>query len=449
VTKDKRHDGPQFWSGRRPRIFLVTGILVFVGLFQLIYVTWLYPTFGYYGFDNADPSKKSLLIVWILSIIPVFWMPIRLTRPSQLIYWVLYLVVYVPSMFVPLYAGLESDSDVLRVMFTLFVGLIILGSSYLCPLLRIRYAGLPRPIFKAVFGSFALGLIAWVLIVFRGHLQFVSFWDVYDLRSAANDVMEGSLVNYAVMWLTGVVGPVCMAAGLCSRRPAVLLTGILIELLVYSATGAKAALFSTIIVLVFYVLLRSKEDLFGVKFTWCCGLLLLALFLARSVDNDLVTWALAIVLMRTFGNSGLMTTWYSDFFQRNPMTHYSHVTGVNWVIPYPYQNPLGIEVGSYYSGDPTLDANAHFWATDGLAAWGLSGIVLVSLLCACVFLLLDSVSHKHDIRLTSLLVSFAAVNLGNVSVFTTLLSGGLGLLMLTLVALPQGMSRPRQAMAYV
>jgi hypothetical protein len=432
----KRCAAWRLWSARKLRIFLVAGVLVFVGLFQLIYVTWLYPVFGYYGFDNSDPSWMSLAIAWLLSALPSLWMPIRLTRPSQLIYWVLYLVVYVPSMFVPLYAGLESTSDVLRVMFALFIGLAILGSSYLCPLVPIRYPGLPRPIFKAAFASFAVALVAWMVVVFRGHLQFVSFWDVYDLRFAANDVMEGSLVNYAVMWLTAVVAPVCMALGLYSRRPIVLLTGVFTEVLVYSATAAKAALFAICVVLIFYVLLRSKEHLFGVKFTWCCALLLFALFLARSLDNAPVTWALSIVLMRTFGNSGLMTTWYSDFFERNPITHYSHVTGVNWVIPYPYKNPLGIEVGSFYSGDPTLDANAHFWATDGLAAWGFSGIALVSVLCALLFLVVDSAARRHDVRLAALLVSFAAVNLSNVSLFTSFLSGGLGLLIVAMVMMP-------------
>src|SRR5690348_2061623 len=89
----KRRAAWRLWSARKLRIFLVAGVLVFVGLFQLIYVTWLYPVFGYYGFDNSDPSWMSLAIAWLLSALPGLWMPIRLTRPSQLIYWVLYLVV--------------------------------------------------------------------------------------------------------------------------------------------------------------------------------------------------------------------------------------------------------------------------------------------------------------------------------------------------------------------
>ena len=113
------------------------------------------------------------------------------------------------------------------------------------------------------------------------------------------------------------------------------------------------------------------------------------------------------------------------------------LTGVNWFVPYPYVNPLGVEVGSFYSGDPTLDDNAHFWATDGLAASGLWGVILISVVCALVFWLLDSTAKGHDLRFATLIVIFEALNLGNISIFTTLLSGGLGLLMILLYFAPR------------
>lgn len=437
MSTAQRQEEHGWLAGRRARVCLVAGVIAFVGLFQLVYLIWLYPVFGYYGFNNIDPTWRYLLIAWIFSIFPALWMPIKLTRPSQLIYWVLYLTVFIPSMFVPLYNGLEGTSETLMLMATLFLGLAIVGLTYLCPVIPFQSRGLSRSGFWKMFRVLALGLVLWVMATFRGHLHIVSFWDVYDLRFAADDLMEGSLVHYAVMWLSAVIGPFFLALGLHQKRPFIFLAGVSTEMLVYSATAAKSALLSIPIVLLFYFVLRCRQTLFGIKFTGGCVLLFVSLFLVRSLDNGLVTWALSLVLMRTFGNSGLMTSWYSDFFQRNPVTHYSHVTGVNWIWPYAYANPLGIEVGSYYSGDPTLDANAHFWATDGLAAWGLPGILLVSALCALVFQFLDSAAQKHDVRFTAILVSFAAINLANVSLFTTLLSGGLGMLMAVLIAMPR------------
>lgn len=190
---------------------------------------------------------------------------------------------------------------------------------------------------------------------------------------------------------------------------------------------------------VFAFILRDKGASFGLKISWTCALLTLVLYMGRSLggDDSLFFVLLSLVFMRTFGSSGLTTAWYHDFFLRNPLTYYSHIKGISWFVLYPYNNPLGIEVGSFYSGNPTLDDNAHFWATDGLAAWGLSGVLLVSIVCAFVFWLFDSTARGHDLRFATLLVTFEALNLGNTSIFTTLLSGGLGLMMIFLYFAPQ------------
>jgi hypothetical protein len=421
------------------RAWLVLGIVTFVGSFQQVYLKWLFPVFGYYGFENSNPKIGYLLLAWVLSVGPALWMPIRLTRPSQLIYWVLYLTVFIPSMFVPLYVGLRDATEVASLMVTLFTGFAITGVSYGLPLLRFHPPAISPRAYTRVFFCIAVGLVLWVLVVFRGNFKIVSFADIYDLRSASDDLMEGSSVHYAVMWLSAVIGPFLLAGGMVYKRISMFLAGVLVQVLVYSAMGAKSVIVSVVVVPVLAFILRDRAASFGLKLSWSCALFTLALYLGRSLggSDSLFFWLLSLVFMRTFGISGLNTAWYQDFFLRNPLTYYSHIKGVSWFVVYPYVNPLGIEVGSFYSGDPTLDANAHFWATDGLAAWGLWGILLVSVVCALVFWVLDSTAKGHDLRFTALVVTFEALNLANVSLFTSLLSGGLGLLMIFLYFAPR------------
>ncbi|HUK22937.1 MAG TPA: hypothetical protein VLV49_00055 [Terriglobales bacterium] len=433
------HTSASRTQDRSRRAWLLLGVAAFAGGFQIAYVGWLNPVFGYFGFGNNDPSWRYLLLAWTLSVLPGLWMPIHLTRPSQLIYWVIFLSVYVPSMFVPLYASLDGPAAVVKMLLTLFVGLFILGLAHRLPPRQLHPPRLSPGAFRAGFGWAAAALVLWVVVVFHGRLQIVSFAEVYDVRFAAEDVMEGSLVNYALMWLTAVIGPCLLVWGLFRRRPLLFAAGGLIQLLVYGAVGAKAALASLVVIPFFYLLLRKNTAAFGLKLVWGTALAFFLLYLGRSwgdASENLFYWALSLVFMRTFGMPGLLTEWYREFFQRNPLTYYSHLKVVNSFLHYPYANPLGIEVGWFFSGEPTLDANAHFWATDGLAALGLPGVVLVSVLCALLFWALDSAAAKHDVRFSALLVSFAAINLANVSMFTTLLSGGLGLLMLVLYCQP-------------
>src|SRR5438445_5093278 len=84
-------------SSRRQRILLICGIAAYIACFQWMYVNYLYPTWESFGFDYNPPTTKYMVLAWILSLLPSLWMPIKLTRPSQLAYWVLYLVTIIPS----------------------------------------------------------------------------------------------------------------------------------------------------------------------------------------------------------------------------------------------------------------------------------------------------------------------------------------------------------------
>ena len=424
----------------RQRVLLVGGILVYIACFQWMYVHWLYPTFGYSGFDYNPPRVAYLALAWILSVLPSLWMPMAIARPSQLAYWVLYLVAIIPSAFVPFYAGLDNPSEIAIVVVVLVVGFAITGLSYSFPLLKLPTAILRRAHFWQGFALLAGALAVAVIVAFRGQLQISSFADVYDVRSAADDVMEGNRLNYALMWLSGAIDPFMMGWGLYHKRPLLFLAGAMGQLLVYSSLGTKGSVISILFVLAIYLLVRGTRFPVALKLMGGVVGLLAALLMASvfvSDEQESLLWiALSVIFMRTFAINGLMTAWYYNFFQINPQTHLSHLNGVNLFIPYRYANPVGIEVGSYYSGFATTDANGHFWATDGLASFGLPGILLVSVFCALVFWILDSAARRHDPKLAALVISYAAYNLANIGIFTTFLSGGLGLLILLLYFMP-------------
>jgi hypothetical protein len=434
------------------RFILLLAITGYVACFQWMYVNWLYPEFGYFGFDYNPPGTGFALLAWTLSLLPALWMPINLKRPSQVAYWILYIMVFIPSMFVPLYAGLSSAADVGVLMVTLFVGLAIVGSGYLFPVHHFKFTGVSVKVFWRAFGLLAAALVVWMMVVFRSQLHIVSFEDVYDLRFAASDLAEGSQVNYGYMLLTGAIDPFLMAYGLFYRRWSLFVVGALGQLLVYSAIGTKGSILSILFIPGFYLLLNMRRYPFAVKLTFCCLALISGMCLSCvMVDNDpgpIHSLVLFVLMMRTLSMGGLVSAQYFDFFQHNPFTYYSHIKGVSWIVSYPYKYGIGQEIGLAYAGTTDLNATAHFWATDGIGGLGLPGVLLMSVLCMLVFWVLDSSSRRHEPHLAALVITYAAYNVANISIFTSLLSGGLALLIVLFYVMPtQGSETSRASMS--
>ena len=426
----------------KERVLLVSAVSAYVALFQWMYQYYLYPSWDYFGFHFEPPPWPYLVLAWALSVTPTLWMPVKLTRPSQLAYWVLYITVFIPSMFVPLYAGLDAPGEISLLMVTLYAGFAIMGACYQAPLLRLRPARISRRVFWKGFGLIAGALVLWMIAVFRGRMQFLSFNNIYDLRDIQNDISEGTLVNYAFMLLTGALNPFLMGCGLFYRRRWLFLAGVLGQLLVYSVGGTKGSVLSIAFISGFYILFRIGSSPFALKLAFgtlalAGGLCVTYVFAGYDPVPLQMHWiALFVVLVRTLSMNGLMTAWYYNFFQNNPHTFYSHIKGVNWFVHFPYERTAALEIGSVYMGGNDADPTAHFWAIDGIGALGLLGVLLISAFCGLVFWLLDSAAQKHDPRFAALVTSYAAYNIANISIFTSLYSGGLAILILALYLMP-------------
>jgi O-antigen polymerase len=425
---------PNSWS-HRP--LLVLGVSVFVGLYVWAYVHFVSQEYSSYGFDYQPVPDFYLALAWILAILPSFWMPIKLRRPSQLAYWVLYLTVVIPSMFVPLFAGLNKPAEIVPLMLAMCAGTGVLGAGYLFPLHRFHAAKISPNAFWAGFVILAVLTTLAIVVFFWGKMHLVAFDEIYDLRDNAQD--RGGFLNYALMWSYGAVYPFLIGWGLYHRRWLLFLMGCLGQVLVYSCFGTKASLLSIVFIAGIYFLLCHRRGPFALKLVWAVAgilLVLVAVFLVEGEEPDLVTQLLMfLVMFRSFGLSGLLTGQYYDFFQHNPHTLFSHLKVANWLVHYPFHYPLGTEIGYYHYG-ALVDTTAHFWATDGIAALGLPGILVASVLCASLFWLVDSAAAHHDPRFVSLVTFYGTYSLANLSLFTTFLSGGLGLLILLLHALP-------------
>lgn len=427
------------------RVATIVGAAVYVVAFTLSYVFWVGPLFRYLGMAPRAVEIFYSVAAALLGIIPALWLPVAFTRASQFAYWVIYLIVYVPSTTLPIYLSYLSISEALQLAVVIFAGFSIIGMCYLLPLIPLELFRLRPSIFWILFSITYVALNVWVISVFAGHMRLVSFADVYtELRDPAAELMRNSNVGYATMWLARILNPLILCWGLRYGNRSCIVLSILDQLMLFTTAGDKFVVLSPALALITYWIVRTRNNNIGAKIVWGAAAsicFLLALYLVQP-KNSIIVMAVSVVLMRGIIIPGFLTALYSDFFDNHPFTFYSHVHGINQLITYPYPEELGKVLGFYYFKPSTVNLNAHFWATDGIAAAGLFGIIAVSIVCCLLFWAIDSATGEHDIAFASAYVSFSAATLANVSIFTTLVSGGLMFSILVLWVMPL---RPRKA----
>jgi len=431
-------------------MLLILACAGYVMGFNWIYQSYVSPTFSYLGFALMPLSSAIFWQSFMLASLPSLWMPLHLRRPSQFIYWIIYLLVYVPSIFVPSFMALQPADMLVLLQLMLFFGIVIIGLCAKVPYFGMKRIPLPPRIFWFTLGAIGLASSVYVYCVYRGHFKLVSFAEVYQkVRFSGGELAEGTMVNYAIMLLGGAINPFLMSYAMIHRRWLLFAVGALGQLLLYATAGQKIYIISIVLLpLVAFVLRKNGGRAFGLRLallmTFGCVGLNGVRQLTADVDN-ISPWdgTASLVFMRTLAIPGMLTGLYYDFFLSHPRTHYSHVHGVNLLISYPFDKDLGRTVGFEYSGNPDLNANAHFWAVDGLAALGLAGVLVSSLFCGAVFWLIDAVTVRHEPYLGTLLSVMPTMMLTNTSIFTTLLSGGLAFCILLLCFLPVSSSTAR------
>lgn len=406
---------------------MILAVAAYCWTYVWIYVNWVQNNWGYFGFHYHPPRPGILALGWLAALLPAIWMPLALRRPSHFAYWIIYLVVYIPSLFTPIFIALSPPAEITTFLLTLMLGFTIIALAIWLPVPRIRFRALPdRLLSLGLIGSW-LVMIAVILLVFRGRLQLVSFEDVYGLRSRNAPLLQGG-VGYAISLLGGLINPLLIARGVFFRPRWTILLGAAGQLLIYMATGQKGMLLSVPLTIAIALMTRRYPASLG---RWISGLNAVAFLILAG----LVVWAprslfslaiLFLVVIRTYGMTGMLMAEYLHFFERHTTTAWSHIHGVNWFITYPYSQPLGLQVGYFYLGHK-INANASFWATDGLAGGGVGGLIVASIALAIVLWVMDWSTQRHSPAMVAAFLSFPMFLLANTSLASLLFSLGLGL----------------------
>lgn len=402
----------------------------YVVVFLVGYVSFLHPYYGYAGFGlNEYRIDNLVLLMWsvFLCLFPVFFLK-KSFLLSYLISVLIYFSLYIP---IQLTYFLDFDGEIHNLVFyqcLYAIGMVlIVCSGWIQVALPSLDIGYKVNVFYVLLGMMLCSMI-WIFWKYGGNFRWVSFEEVYSLREENHALGSDFFTSYISSWLKYFIIPIVFAYGLFSKKYLFIFFAIISSLMIYMSTGAKSVLIQLLVMYLIFKFLRTNSTLY---FFNVFGLGLIALLVwGLLVELNIYS---AILWMRTIGNGGSLTLHYHYFFDMYPNTYFSHLNIVNaFTNAYPFGNlSLGQAVGKEYWSDK-MNANANFWATDGLAAMGGAGILLSSLILSGILVILNSVSYGYK-KLFILLCTFPAlIFILNSSLFSALLSGGLIFLLFTL-----------------
>jgi hypothetical protein len=425
------------------RISMPVSVLLYCASFNWSYVKWISPAWGYLGLTYKSPDPFLLFLGYVLAAALCAVSPLRIRRPSQVTYWLLYFCVFIPGLFVPLFMQLDQSLTLLLLQLSMTAGMLLIALSY-----RIRLLNLPRYplngyLFWGLFVVFFVLFNATLLIVFRSTLHFASVKEVYSQRfGAAKISTENAGISYIASLLSAMMNPFLIAYGLITRRRSLIALGTASQVVVYATAAMKSVLISPLLIIAFYYSLRKDRGGWAPKL----GLIITILFFALTTlvigTNQGILFNMAsATLLRTFALPGLFVGQYQYFFENFPHTYLGHVHGINLLFPTQYKLPTGQEISTFYIGgggeNGPMNANACFFAFDGIAGFGLPGIPIMGVICAAMFSVLDSCARKYPLAFSASALTMCTISLTNASLFTAFLGGGVMAFMFLFVVMPR------------
>lgn len=402
--------------------------------YDFMYENFIYKLFSYIG--NVDYVEMSMenRILWILLSILPFAAYKGLTKLSSFFVLFIYLFVYMPfvhAIFVAYNISQLQTYSYCLVMMTIMISLFKIGGDW--AILR-DIVVKPQMSLRTV-EIITLALTILYVAIAHNSMHFVNIFtqsgDMYAYREQNSEVESLGGIAYVQGWLFGAFYPFLLVRYLKMKRRKMAVLPLIGYFLLFAVDMQKMTFLMPFALIFMYYVISLNEDKicnYLHSFMMVC-ILIISLVLYIFQDDKIVFTLAAIVLLRTVCVAGWLTQFYIHFFNENPYTYYSHINIVNYITEsYPYTEPLG-KVVAYGS----QNANANFFLTDGVAACGLVGIIIIGVFFTVILMLINSISARYKKSDMFIMFMPTIAYFLNVSLFTTMLSNGLLILMLLVV----------------
>lgn len=409
------------------RLLGLLAVALYAIAYDYIVREYLFPVFGYALNYDYYPMSASAFGTYILVCTIPFVLYKGFNHIASIISLFCHVFVYVPFCHT-LFVGNYPISITTSYLAVFFISQCAFFMTDSWKFGMQRFLSNKQMTFQT-FEKCVLFLLVVVLAINAGKMRMVNIFNadkislLYDLR-AENSSTSFAINDYLISWLKHILLPILMVCYLQQKNRLKLSIAFVGMICMFMIDMQKITFLIPFAILLFYYLYRRFPfgylTYFHVFLIASCAALPLSIM--PFTDNPKVFTVSAILINRTICVEGRQLATYLNFFEvnNNPYTYYTHINILNKLTgAYPYADSIGRTV-SYGEGN----SNATFFLMDGMAGGGLIGCIFIAFIFIVLKSYFNSVGDYYDKSLCIIILLFSISALMNVSLFTSLFTGG-------------------------
>lgn len=373
------------------RVFLVSFFLASLMLATAFVSVDL---FGIYTITYI-PSLNRIIFSFVMVAILAASLPTRIDRIDKLLVWMLVLFSGVPILIPYALGGADSVWMYVVVVFWALLSFqtrFNYGVRLTCP--HLKGGWWPLVFFLGIVVTYSL----FTAIFLVGLKPTFDFSLVYDIRSEFSSI-KIPFANYAYKWSAFIAAPLIFFVGLMKRNLLLMLSGFIIILVLFFATGHKTYLFIIPFVFVVHLVRNQKRPI-----RW------LVIGLSLSVLAGIGSYHIfgdvrlnASFMNRIYVIPAKISYQYHEYFTSNQKVYLSHSV-LSRFVEYPYtEMPISV-ISLFYYDNPDGHPNTGILG-DAYMNFGYSGVIILFLLVAITLRLIVWLSlNKSPLLVLSMLI---------------------------------------------
>lgn len=406
-------------------------------IMDLYFILVMNPIYGYLGLF-CNPSIINYSISWIIYVLGYYMI---LKVQNQMVSAFLHIQWMMTITPVIIIYGLQSEKSVVYLLFILAVVLVqvLIGKKEKKPV-PISFGGEHLKNYVTVFLCISVVAVWVIMAVWNDFAGLHAFdWDyIYEMR---RNLVYPPLFRYIISWITRAIIPWLLIWGLESKSVFLIAYSIFMQVFFYMLLGFKMPLLIMAIIICVYIIAKIKLFLTG----FYAGLIsasavgIIGRVLESLGTENTSSLFNALYGMRTLFYPAMVKYQFYEFFSEYPKVYFADgMIGKLLSQTNIYANSLGVTIYAFFNnGRKNSQSNTGYMA-DSYAQMGFIGMIVIGVLVILIIKFISKYkNHVSDTVLYCIIVC-CSVNINDTPFFTSLLTGGIWLLLLMLMIYAKG-----------